>query len=93
MRRAAKRDLSESAIVDALRKLGWSVEFLSIAYGPDLLIGRSGSTHLIECKTGKGKLKAGQATWHREWRGAPVHVLRTPYEVVEFTTALEMAKT
>jgi Holliday junction resolvase len=85
MRLRAKRDESEKLIVAALRKLGWSVEFLSIPNGPDLLAGRDGFTTLIEVKTGKGKLKPGQVTWHANWRGAPVQVIRDVAAAIEYS--------
>lgn len=77
MRRAAKRDTAEAAIVDALRKTGWSVEFLNCANGPDLMAGKCGRCVLIEVKTGKKKLRPGQEDWHRRWLGPPVVVVRT----------------
>lgn len=77
-RYAAKRDASEPSIKETLEKHGWSVQPLSIKGGPDLLCGAYGTvTELVECKTGKRKLKPGQSTWHRTWRGLPVRVLRT----------------
>lgn len=81
MRRAAKRDASEKLIVAALRQHGWSVEFLSLPDGPDLLIGKGGETHLVEVKTGKKPLRKGQVLWHCQWRGASVVVLRTAADV------------
>lgn len=88
MRRAAKRDASEKAIVDALRACGWSVEYLSLPDGPDLLIGRNKRTHLAEVKTGKKKLRQGQAQWHAAWRGAPVCILRDVYDVYQLNEFL-----
>jgi hypothetical protein len=85
VRLRAKRDVSEKLIVDALRKCGWSVEYLSLPDGPDLLCGRDGVNHLIEVKTGNKKLKLGQAKWHREWNGAPVQVLRDVAAAIEFS--------
>jgi Holliday junction resolvase len=84
MRRAAKRDASENRIVTALRLLGWSVQHLNLAHGPDLLAGRAGTTHLIECKTGTGKLRKGQREWHQDWRGAEVVVLRNVDDALKF---------
>jgi hypothetical protein len=81
MRRAARVDLVQSTIVEALQRVGATVEVLS--YGskpgrPDLLVGFRGQTFLIECKTGKtGKLSTGQVNWHSWWRGHPVIVVWT----------------
>lgn len=71
----------------ALQTCGWSVERLSIEDGPDLLIGRDGETHLVECKSGKKKLKPRQADWHARWRGAPVKVFRTIDDAMMFSKA------
>jgi hypothetical protein len=88
VRRAAKRDASEESIVQYLRKAGWSVQHLSVKDGPDLLAGRNGATVLIECKTGKGKLRPGQAKWGAEWRGDPPYVIRTVEEAEALTRAI-----
>jgi hypothetical protein len=58
------------------------VEFLSMADGPDLLIGKPGRCLLIEVKTGKRKLRPGQSDWHARWRGPTVIVLRTVEEAL-----------
>jgi hypothetical protein len=63
--------------VGALRKTGWSVEFLSMKDGPDLLLGLGGMTYLAEVKTGKAKLRPGQFIWHAQWGGSRVVVLRS----------------
>ena len=82
-RRDAKRDASERAIILTLEVCGFSVEQLSEADVPDLLIGRNGVTALVECKTGKAKLRKGQRTWADSWRGAPVRVLRSEQDVMD----------
>jgi Holliday junction resolvase len=88
MRRAAKRDLSEGPIVQYLRKAGWSVLHLSVANGPDLVCGKFGATVLIECKTGKGKLRPGQVKWGQDWQGDPPYVIRTVQEAEALTKAI-----
>jgi Holliday junction resolvase len=63
MRRAAKVDESQPAIVAALRAAGCSVLILSgigERAAPDLLVARNGRTWLLECKT------PGRATEHKE---------------------------
>jgi hypothetical protein len=77
-RRAARRDIAERPIIDALIKAGASVTQLNIEDGPDLLVGYEGTNFLIEVKTRRAKLKKGQAAWHAEWKGMPVLVARTP---------------
>lgn len=75
-RRAAKRDASEKLIVDALRQCGFTVAFLSIPHGPDLLLGKDGISRVAESKTGKKNLRAGQSEWWSQWKGNPLIVLR-----------------
>lgn len=81
MRRAAKVDLSQAAIVKALRGAGVQVQSLAaIGRGvPDLLCARAGRIWLIECKTAHGKLTPAQRAWHALW---PVHICRTPEEAL-----------
>lgn len=80
MRRAAKRDLSEPLIVEALRAAGCSVVLLSQPV--DLLIGYRGRTYLAEVKTprkdgGRDRLQDGQADFIVDWRGGHVPVFRS----------------
>ena len=83
MRRAAKRDTTEKAIVEALRACGWSVLRLSQKDAPDLLIARpGGATALVEVKTGKKPLRKGQAEFAATWPTA-VYVLRSVEDVVQ----------
>jgi hypothetical protein len=81
-RRAAKRDASEPAIIEALRDVGASVVQLSGKDMPDLLVGFQDTTILIEVKTGKGKLRQGQSTFADTWRGGTIGVARTPDEAL-----------
>jgi hypothetical protein len=84
VRRAAKRDLSEQPIIQALRLCGWSVQPISVPNAPDLILGKLGRTYLAEVKTGKGKVKPGQAEWHRKWEGADVVILRSVDDALRF---------
>jgi hypothetical protein len=76
MMRAAKVDANHGEIVDALRKIGASVQSLA-AVGdgcPDLLVGFRGRNLLIEVKDGSKppsgrKLTAAQSCWHWAWIG------------------------
>jgi hypothetical protein len=88
VRRAAKRDSSEAEIVSYLRAAGWSVLYLSVKDGPDLLAGKHGVNVLIENKTGKAKLRPGQKAWGESWRGDPVYVIRTVHEAEALTKAI-----
>lgn len=94
MRRAAKVDENQAAIVAALRAAGASVQSLA-AVGdgcPDLLVGYDSGrlglrlNHLLEVKdlasSRKDKLNDRQALWHAKWRGG-VHVVRNPREALQ----------
>lgn len=67
MRRAARVDATQAAIVDALRRYGASVEIIGLPV--DLAIGCNGRTVLAEVKTETGKLKPHQAAFLDSWRG------------------------
>ena len=76
MRRAAKVDRNQSEIVDALRKIGATVQPLhSVGQGcPDLLVGYRRTNYLIEIKDGLAppsarKLTPDQIEWHGGWKG------------------------
>ena len=82
MRRAAKIDANQPAIVDALRRIGAQVTPLhAVGNGcPDLLVSHRGRWHLIEVKDGAKPPSArlltdDQAEWHAAAR-APVHVVK-----------------
>lgn len=83
MRRAARADENQPAIVEGLRKLGAAVQPLhTVGMGcPDLLVGYGHVNYLIEIKN-PDKPKAGQqltsdqVTWHANWQGQ-VGVART----------------
>ena len=93
MRRAAKRDLAELAIVKCLRLSGWSVEYISKKDVPDLIIGKNGVTLLAEVKTAKGKLRPGQEKWHDEWRGSKPWILRDVEDVLDLNQWTSVAST
>lgn len=94
MRRAAKVDANQPAIVAALRKMGATVQPLhSVGQGcPDLLCGYAGRNLLIEVKDGDKppsarKLTADQVVWHRDWRGS-VYVVESVGQAVALLIAL-----
>lgn len=78
---AARRDSSEKAIVEALRARGFSVQPLSGANVPDLLLGKLGVTRVVEVKTGDAPFKPGQRDWWAKWHGNGLIVLRTVEDV------------
>lgn len=82
-RRAARRDGSEKAIVEALEAVGCAVMRHSATGEPDLIVFRAGRCWLFECKRhrqpgdrdGTARLTPAQQTWRGTWRGpAPVRV-------------------
>jgi hypothetical protein len=84
MRRAAKVDANQSEIVEALRKVGVSVQSLaSIGRGcPDLVAAKGAQAWLIEVKGPNGTLTPDQQEWIANWRG-PVHIVRTVDEALQ----------
>ena len=92
MRRAAKVDANHGEIVDALRKIGASVQPLhAVGQGcPDILVGWRGMNTVLEIKDGKKppsarKLTEDQVKWHAEWRGQ-VTVVETVEQAIEAIT-------
>lgn len=78
MRRAARTDANQQAIVEALRKAGASVEV--IGKPVDLLVGFNGRNLLMECKDGRKypahrPLTPAQKDFIPNWRGQIVVVL------------------
>ena len=82
MRRAAKVDRNQAEIVEALRRIGCSVQLLHTVGGgcPDLAVGKSGRTVFLEVKDGTKppsarRLTDEQMIWHGSWTGGPVAVV------------------
>lgn len=76
MRRAAKIDANQTAVVDALRSVGALVAITSGAGDgfPDLVVGFRGRVYPIEIKDGTlapsdRRLTPQQVKFHREWAG------------------------
>jgi len=87
MRRAAKVDSNQDAIVDAYRGLGCTVTSLAgLGRGvPDLLVGYRGKLSLVEVKTPKGKLRPMQEEFRKMW---PVRVVRSVEDVMQHVEAM-----
>lgn len=83
MRRAAKADSNQPAIVEALRKCGAAVEHLHQVGGgmPDLLVHGRDRTFLMEIKVPGEKINKLQAEFMARWPGE-VHVVRTTEEAL-----------
>lgn len=83
--KAARSDANQKQIVEALRKIGCSVQSLHRCGDgvPDLLVGRNGFNLLLEVKTVHGALNARQKRWHGEWHGDGVQIVHSPETAVE----------
>ena len=85
MRRRSRADRNQAEIVEALRKVGCTVQHLhTVGDGcPDLLVGYRYRNYLLEIKSGKRGIKDEQAIWHATWRGqvAVVRTIEKAYEV------------
>ena len=91
MRRAARTDENQQAIVEGLIQAGATVQTLAaIGMGcPDLLVGYENKCYLLEVKNpakpkGDRQLTVEQKKWHKYWRGqkAVVHDLVEAFEVI-----------
>ena len=85
MRRAAKIDANQTAVVSALRAAGATVQSLAaVGKGvPDLLIGYRNHTILLEIKDGAKvpsaqKLTTDQRVWHGNWTGGTLATVDGP---------------
>ena len=89
MRRAARVDDNQPAVVKKLREAGATVQPLhAVGDGcPDLLVGYRGENILLEVKDGskppsKRKLTDDQIEWHGSWSGR-VYVVNSPDDALE----------
>jgi hypothetical protein len=66
---AVRRDETEEAIVDALRRFGCKVRVMREGHGmSDLLVKTpDGAVHLVECKTPTGRLTPDQVKFFAAW--------------------------
>ena len=81
MRRAAKTDANQDAIVKALRKIGARAFYLKKPV--DLLVGFRGRNILLEIKNrdGKDQITKEQAQFIATWNGE-LHVVYSPEEAI-----------
>ena len=93
MRRAARVDSTQPAIVQALRAIGCSVVDTSGLGGgyPDLTVGLAGRTVMLEVKDGtlspsRRQLTPAEAEFHRTWRGGPLVVVLSVEEAIAACT-------
>lgn len=92
MRRAARTDHNQSAVVKALRSVGCSVLDMSgLGDGaPDLAVGLRGCNWFLELKDGgkspsRRKLTPAQVEFQATWRGQWAKV-ETPEQAIEVVT-------
>ena len=83
----AKRDDNEREIVDVLTGIGATVQRLSMADVPDLLVGFRGENFLLEVKMPKKKLRPGQFAFFDDWQGQCI-VVRSPEEALQAIGAI-----
>lgn len=82
MRRAARRDVGENPIVDALRACGAYVKKINDEGAWDLLVWYRGHTLLLEVKDGTKppsaqKLTPAEEKFHLEWPGDNLHIVNS----------------
>lgn len=90
MRRAARTDANQTAVIEVLRQVGATVHSLA-AMGngcPDLLVGFKGRTCLMEVKDGKKppsetRLTPDQVVWHNQWTGGSLSVVYSPEDALK----------
>jgi hypothetical protein len=84
MRRHGKRDRNHADVVGWYRELGASVVDLGNCGDgvPDLAVGIDRQTDFVEVKAERGKLTADQERFVANWKGSPVVIVRTHFDVV-----------
>ena len=89
-RRFTTRDANHAEIVEAYERLFCSVfEADTVGFGfPDLVVGISGVTCLVEIKTPDGVLEATQERFIQEWRGQKVVIVRTEEQVIAHVNSI-----
>ncbi|WP_225783350.1 hypothetical protein [Xenophilus sp. Marseille-Q4582] len=94
MRKKARVDANQPAVVAALRKAGATVQSLAAAGDgvPDLLVAFRSDLFLLEVKDGSKPpsaraLTPDQVRWHAAW-GAPVHVVNSVDEALQAIGAI-----
>lgn len=80
MRRAAKRDSTEPAIIDALQRAGCLVQPLSQDGVPDLLVRGPKGWALLEVKAPGGRLTRAQVQWRQTFGTVPI--VQTPEDAL-----------
>jgi hypothetical protein len=87
MRRAARRDDNEQAIIKAMREAGAYVKVINDEGLFDLLVSYRGKTLLIEVKDGAKppsarRLTEAEQKFHDEWPGADLYIVNSVEEAI-----------
>lgn len=82
MRRAAKRDAAEPAIVAALVDSGFTTIRISQAGLPDLLVIRAGHVWLLEVKSRKSRVTPAQRRFDAASVPCPFAIVSNPEEAL-----------
>lgn len=80
-----RSDGNAKAIIDAMRKMGASVEIIDRPL--DVLVGFRGVTAIAEIKTPRGKLRASQTAFLDGWRGMS-RVLRSVDDGIDLVNVM-----
>lgn len=78
------RDKNEKPLLEVARRLGATWIPMHGKNQPDGLLGWRGQNILIEFKNPAryASTSEGQSKFHKTWKGAPVHVIRTQDELL-----------
>jgi hypothetical protein len=81
----SRKDGNHNALAARYLELGCSCKDTSAIGGgfPDAIVGAAGITDFVEFKTAEGILEPAQVTFHRDWRGSKIWIVRTADEVLE----------
>lgn len=97
MRTAARTDANQTEIVNAFRKLGWSVLIISqLKNCCDIIVSKNGRTIAIEIKDGnkpkhQQKLTSGELKFKNEWQGE-YKIVNCIDDVADTTSMKEMSR-
>lgn len=95
-RRRGRKDGNHDAVVAAFRAAGASIADMhacGVPGFPDIAIGVSGGTHLVEIKDpstryGRAGLSSNQTGFSAEWRGSPVFIVTSELEAIALVNNL-----
>ncbi len=83
----SRKDANHESLAGVYLSLGCScVDTAALGGGiPDAMIGCAGISDWVEFKSEDGKLAPAQETFHRDWRGSPIWIVRSQADVVAHT--------